>query len=104
MQILSNLEEYRTSTLDNINKLSRKFGAQLSRLPISSNCSTDTKTLQELDIQLLDIQTSIFFSPEQTRSRSSPVPVPDTADIGSGENLIDQSKSEVNFLISEPHK
>ena len=44
--------------------------------------------LSNIGIQLLDIQTSIFFSPEQTRSRSSPVPVPDTADIASGENLI----------------
>lgn len=34
------------------------------------------------------IQTSTFFNSEQTRSRSSPVPVPDIAEIGRGENLV----------------
>lgn len=33
------------------------------------------------------LQTSSLFSPEQTRSSSSPVPVPDNAEIGIGENL-----------------
>lgn len=37
-------------------------------------------------------QTSLFFSPEQTISRSSPVPVPEIADIAIGENLVDQQK------------
>lgn len=38
------------------------------------------------------IQTSIFFSPEQIRSRSSPVPLPDIAEIGSGDNLREETK------------
>ena len=42
--------------------------------------------------------TSKFLSPEQTRSRSSPVPVPDTGDIGRGENLIDQQKEHPLFI------
>jgi hypothetical protein len=56
---------------------------------------------QSVKIQLLDIQTSIFFSPEQTRSRSSPVPVPDIADIGSGENLVNQPKSEMHCVLNQ---
>lgn len=36
--------------------------------------------------------TSTVFSSEQTRLRSSPVPVPETADIGSGESLANQQK------------
>lgn len=38
--------------------------------------------------------TSIFSIPEQTRSRSSSVPVPVIADIGSGENLISLEKKK----------
>lgn len=42
---------------------------------------------------ILESQTSIFSSPEQTRSRSSPVPVPDRAEIAIGDSLVDQQKS-----------
>lgn len=41
--------------------------------------------------------TSIFSSPEQRRSRSSPVPVPDIADMGSGENLV-HHQNEQQYL------
>lgn len=37
----------------------------------------------------IEPQTSIFSSPEQIRSRSSPVPVPDIAEIAIGENLVE---------------
>jgi len=44
-------------------------------------------------------RTSIFFSSAQTRSRSSPVPVPDMADIGKGDNLINILKDKLIIHI-----
>lgn len=44
------------------------------------------------------MHTSTVFSSEQTRLSSSPVPVPEIADIGSGENLIDQQNVSKNDL------
>lgn len=62
--------------------------------------ATFKKLVHRERMKMKEYLTSIFLSPEQTISRSSPVPVPDKADTGSGENLAQQPKIS-NFYPSD---
>lgn len=48
--------------------------------------------------------TSTFASPEQTRSRSSPVPLPEIAEIGIGDNLHHKTEQEIENVSERKYK